>query len=214
MWGLLELYEATFDVRYLKEAVRLNEEMVRQFWDEETGGFYLAPDTATDLLVRGKEVYDGAIPSGNSVAALNLLKLVRITGRSEYEQKAEKLMQSFAGSVKESPAAHTQLMVALDWAVGPIREIVIAGDENSSVTRAMAQVVRTAFLPRTVLLHRPPGDTPPVMEIAPFTAAQKIQNDQTTGYVCHNYACEIPVFSEDALRKSLLREEGAGKNRK
>jgi len=105
IWGLLELYETTFDVKYLHLAISLNEDMIQLFWDGKQGGFYFTTHTAEDILVRTKEIYDGAYPSGNSVAALNLLRLSRITGNPKLEAKAAQLLQTFSNSVSVTALA-------------------------------------------------------------------------------------------------------------
>ncbi|MFC1964647.1 thioredoxin domain-containing protein [Chloroflexota bacterium] len=135
VYGLLELYEATFDVNYLKAALELNGDFVRHFWDHDNDGFYFTADDGERLLVRQKEIYDGAVPSGNSVAMLNLLQLGRITANTDFEDKAAKIGQAFYENVRQSPSAHTQFMVALDFAAGPSYEVVIAGDLQADDTR-------------------------------------------------------------------------------
>ncbi|MFH0793841.1 MAG: hypothetical protein V2A74_07400, partial [bacterium] len=156
IWGLIELYEATFDVKYLEAAIKLNDTAIAHYWDKANGGFFLTADDSEQLLVRNKEIYDGAVPSGNSVAALNLLRLGRITANKDYKEKAFALQKAFSENIRNSPVAFAQSLVALDFALGPTQEIVIAGDAASSDTQAMAKLIRTRFLPRVVLLHRPP----------------------------------------------------------
>jgi len=131
VWGLIELYEATFDVRYLQTALELNNESITHFWDDENGGFYFTPDDGEELLVRQKEINDGAIPSGNSVAMLNLLRLGRITADANLEQKASQIGNVFSKSVKRYPAGFTQFMVGLEFGLGPSYEVIIAGDSKA-----------------------------------------------------------------------------------
>ena len=119
VWGLIELYEATFDVSYLEEAIALNEGMIDIFWDKQGGGLYFTGKGNEPLITRSKELYDGALPSGNSVAALNLLRLGRMTGNVALEQKAEELTQIFSRQITDQPMAYTQVLVALDFMVGP-----------------------------------------------------------------------------------------------
>ncbi len=127
-WGLIELYEATFKISYLEEAIALNQAMIDIFWDKEDGGLYFTGKGNELLITRSKRIYDGALPSGNSVAALNFLRLGRMTGNVDLEQRAEQLTQAFSEQVKDQPMAYTQLLIALDFMVGPSQEIVIAGD--------------------------------------------------------------------------------------
>ena len=124
------------------------------------GGYYFAPDDGEKLFVRSREIYDGAIPSGNSVAALDLLRLARMTGDTSWEEKAHRLMDSFSIQAGGSPSAHTQLMLALDFATGPSHEVVIAGEPAATDTKAMLAALRAPFLPNKVVLLRPPGEDP------------------------------------------------------
>ena len=134
IWGLLELYETVFDVNYLAEAVRLQEDMSRIFGDTDGGFFYTGAD-GEKMIAKEKEIYDGALPSSNSVAAMNLLRLGKMTGNLEFEKQADLLMRSFSKQVAALPSAYTQFMHALDFALGPTREILIAGDFSSLSTR-------------------------------------------------------------------------------
>ncbi|HEY9206982.1 MAG TPA: thioredoxin domain-containing protein, partial [Candidatus Methanoperedens sp.] len=128
VWGLIELYETGFDVSYLRTALELNNILLEHFWDKENGGFYFTSDTAESLLLRKKEIYDGAVPSGNSVAMQNLVRLGRMTANPELENKAAEVGQAFFGSILQMPVSYTHLMVALDLATGPSCEVIIAGD--------------------------------------------------------------------------------------
>ncbi|MEJ2716828.1 MAG: thioredoxin domain-containing protein [Deltaproteobacteria bacterium] len=194
IWGLLDLYEATFDVRFLKSALELNDDFLKYFWDKKTGGFFFTASDAADLLVRKKEIYDGATPSGNSVAALNLLRLARMTAHPDLEQKAESIGRAFAGNIKQLPSTFTQFLSALEFAIGPSYEVVIAGDPDSDDTRAMLEKLRKPFLPNKVVIFRPTGEqTPPIVNVAPYTRQQEGLAGKTTAYVCMNFNCELPV---------------------
>ncbi len=203
VWGLLNLYEATFNVRWLQEAIRLNEVMIEHFHDEENGGFFLTADDSEELIVRTKEAYDGVTPSGNSAAAYNLTRIARITGNTNYEELAWKTMEAFGLSVERTPYGNCQMLIALDMLLGPSREIVLAGDETDMVLHEMAAEVRRQFLPRSILLHRPSGDSPAIADIAEFVGAQPPADGKATAYVCRNYACELPVTGVDALAELL-----------
>ncbi len=194
IWGLLELYEATFEVSYLQFAFDLNEELIAHFWDEEGGGFWFTPDDGEKLPVRQKEIHDGAIPSGNSVAMLNLLRLGRISGNRDLEEKAWRISKAFAQKVSQVPSAYTQLMVALDFALGPAYEVVIAGRTEADATRELLQALRKPFLPNKVLLFRPTElSDPPILKIAPFLRDYLDREGQPTAYVCQNYTCQLPT---------------------
>ena len=202
-WGLLELYEATFDAKHLAAAVDLAREMDRLFWDPNGGGFFFTGEDAETLLLRPKEIYDGALPSGNSVAGMVLLRLARMTGDPAWERKAEALSRAFAGSVARAPSAHTQLLQAVDFALGPTREIVIAGPRDSAAAGAMVRAVRERFLPRSVTLWNSPDQAALLARLAPPIEAQRPLNDAPAAYVCEAFACAAPVTEPAALAALL-----------
>ncbi len=119
VWGLIEIYEANFDKKYLQTALELTKTMIAMFWDENVGGFYFTSKQSEETEFRRKEIYDGALPSGNSVAFFNLLRLSRLSGNSSYEEMAIKMGKAFSAEVRESPTAHTFLLLGLDFALGP-----------------------------------------------------------------------------------------------
>lgn len=205
--GLLDLYQATFTVRYFKEARRLAEEMLCLFWDEEPGGFFFTATDSETLLFRQKEVYDGAIPSGNSVAALDLIRLARMTGEENFAAKAEALFQFFGMEILQRPSAYTQALIALDFALGPAREIVIAADDSGDPkAKSMIRTIRSFFLPNAVMLFRPTADQKlrDLIALAPFVEQQVPLHGQPTAYVCENHVCQLPTNSNEQL-KELLR---------
>ncbi len=203
-WGLIELYEATYEPEYLETAVELASETFSHFWDQKQGGFYFAPEDGEDLILRKKEVYDGATPSGNSVAMLNLLRLSHLTGRSELEERAAQLDRAFSSQVEQLPSGYTQFLVAADFGIGPAHEVVIAGDSRAEDTAGMLQALRAAFLPNTVALFRPVDlDNPPVDRVAPFVKTHEKREGKATAYVCTNTACTSPVTDADAMLKLL-----------
>ncbi len=200
IWGLLELYETTFEVRYLRSALDLNGDLVKYFWDDENGGFYFTASDSEKLLVRSKEIYDGATPSGNSVAMLNLLRLARITAQPELEQRADSILRAFAGNVKRFPSAYTQLLTALEFEVGPSYEVVVAADPDSEDAGRMIRTLRRPFVPGKVVLLRPPGNAADsITSIAPYTKNQKRIEDKATAYVCLNFSCELPTADPDNM---------------
>lgn len=193
-WGLLELYETTFEAGYLRKAVELTRESLNLFWDVENGGFYFNGEDAEQLIARPKELYDGAIPSGNSVALLNLLRLARLTGDEELSEIAGKQINSFAAEVENHPTGYTFFLQGIDFYLGPTREVVIAGRPGADDTKAMLSAVRSQYNPQTVVIFHPEGATGKEIEaLAPFVQEQRLANDRATAYVCHNYACQAPV---------------------
>ncbi len=209
VWGLIDLYEATFDLQYLRRAVELTRQMMEHFWDADDGGFYLAAESQDDLIVRQKEIYDGAVPSGNSVAASNMIRLARLTGETRWEDHAAQLMQAFSGQVAQGPANHTVLLQAVDFVLGPSHEVVIVGSPERSDTQAMLQSLRERFLPRKVVLLKGPSDTGTKLgDFAEFTKTQEAIDGQATAYVCQNFACALPTTDPQKM-VSLI--EGAEK---
>ena len=194
IWGLLELYEATFEIGRLRAALDLNDYLIRHFWDEQGGGFFFSSDAAESLLIRQKEIYDGAVPSGNSVAMLNLLRLGLITEDRTLEEKAVRIGQAFAEELRQAPSAYAQLLQAVDFAVGPVHEIVIVGAPSNEDTQAMLRAVRQRFVPRKVLLLRPAGEREPeIGRVAPFTKDLTPLDGHATAFVCMNYGCNLPT---------------------
>ncbi len=204
IWGLIELYEATFDVSCLEEAIALNQAMLDIFWDKQGGGLYFTGKGNETLITRSKEIYDGALPSGNSVAALNFLRLGRMTGNTGLEQKAEQLTEAFSKEVTSFPMAYTQLLIALDFMFGPTREIVIAGNPSLESTRAMVKAVRKSFIPNKIVLLYPEGpDGQRLEDISPFVKNMYPIKKKSTAYVCQQYACKTPVTDAAQLENIL-----------
>ncbi len=205
VWGLLELYQATFETKYLKDAIEFNQKMLSHFWDDENGGLYISADDGEKLLVRSKVIYDGAIPSGNSVAVFNLLRLGHMTGKADYLTKAEGIIKSFSAEIGQHPAGHCQLMVALEFALNPNYEVVIVGKPQRKDTVAMLDALRKPFLPEKVMLFRPvdQNTAAEITAIAPFTRSMAAQNGQATAYVCREFACRLPTTSVDQMLKNI-----------
>lgn len=204
IWGLLDLYEATFDVRHLEAALDLQRRMIDLFWDGDGGGFFFTGHDAEKLIVREKEIYDGAVPSSNSVAALNLIRLARMTGETEFETMAGKLFACFSSLVRDFPSAYTQFLNALDFALGPSRQFFIAGDPKAPATRVMLEAVQEAFIPnRVVMLLKDGAEREKMNRLAPFLSELHAMNGGPTAFVCENFACRKPVGDLEGLRPYL-----------
>jgi uncharacterized protein len=202
--ALVELYETGFNEKYLAAAVSLNEYLVRHFRDETDGGFFTVADTSEPLIVKKKEAYDGALPSGNSVSFLNLLHLGGLTGSPEYSEKASALHRFFQRAVSMSPASHAWFLCGLLYATGPSQEIVIAGDPESPDTMMHLSVIRTFYLPSVLVLLKPTGERGSlVRKLAPFTADYTMKDGKATVYFCTGHACSAPVTDPQKLREML-----------
>ena len=207
IWGLLDLYETTFEAPYLQKALDLNSTFAKHFWDDKQGGFYFTADDSENLFVRNKEIYDGAIPSGNSVATLNLLRLARMTADPKLEKKAARLLKAFSRQVRLRPSAYTQLMAAADFGTGPSFEVVIVGDLKAKDTTAMLKALRTKFIPNKVVLFRHINPTKQkssdIARIARFTRYHSSIDGKATVYVCRNYNCKLPVTEISKMMELL-----------
>ncbi|MBN1834625.1 MAG: thioredoxin domain-containing protein [Spirochaetales bacterium] len=196
IWGLAELYEATFESQYLSEAFRLMDELVERYWDdrEEGGGFFQTADEAEELLVRSRSFVDSALPSGNSVALLALLRLGAIGERPEYEERAERLASLYAAQVGRAPGAFGFALSAADFLLGPAYEVVIAGRSEAPDTRQIARALRREYLPSRVLLLRPTDEPePPILKLAPFLQDYRDLDGRAAIYVCRDRACRLPT---------------------
>ena len=194
VWGLINLYEASFETRYLEKAIKLTEEQLKLFWDSSIGAYFFTAEDAESLLTRQKETYDGAIPSGNSVAMLNLLRLAQLTGNDTYEKKADHLGRVFAESVRANPVAHSLMMVAVDYAIGPTYSLVIAGDEGKDDTNSMLYEVRKQFLPNKSLIFRPTEKlNPEIDNLSNYIQFFDKYEGKATAYVCINKTCKTPT---------------------
>ena len=202
--GLIELYEATFEAPFLRKALDLQACMVERFWDQDGGGFFFSGTENESLVVRSKEAYDQAVPSSNSVAASNLLRLARLTGDASLEERAEATLRTFARSVEGFPAAYTFLLLAVDHMIGPSQEIVLAGDPKRPETAAMIREVHERFLPRAALLLNPPGASGnSIRSMAPFLAGMVPGQAPAAAFVCERFTCHRPLTDPEALRQAL-----------
>ena len=205
-WGLLNLYEATFNTSYLATAIELTNDMLDRFWDEQDGGLYFTADDSEQLLIRNKDLYDGAIPAGSSAAAMNLLRLGRFTGETVYDERAAAIGRIAASKVKQSPTSFTYLLTATAFAVGPTYEVVIAGDPAAADTQAMLAALRENYHPSKVVILRPNNDNEAIIKLAPFTKNQLSVGGAATAYVCRNQTCDTPTTDISLMLAGLNRK--------
>ncbi len=203
IWGLLELYETSFTVDYLEKALNLNRTVIKHFWDEQNGGFYFTPDDGEKLLVREKLTYDGAIPSGNSVMMLNLLKLSRIFSLPDLEEKAAALMAVFAKQVSKAPSAFAFLISSLDYAIGPAYEVVLVGKLTDDNHKEILNVLNTEFIPNKVVIYKNTEETEKIENVLNHLKEFKTQKNKTTAYVCEQFSCQRPTTDTDLLKSQL-----------
>jgi uncharacterized protein YyaL (SSP411 family) len=204
VWGLIELYETTFNPRYLEIARNLTKEQIKHFWDAEKNAFYFTADNSEELLVRQKEAYDGAIPSGNSVSMLNLLRLARLLGDEDFESLSALIPEAFSSIITRSPTGFSFMLSGLDYALGPSHEVVIAGKLDEEETQMMLTELRTRFLPNTVVLLRSDDDVSKKLNsLAPFSKYYDRVNDKATVHVCINHNCKLPTNDIDQMLNLL-----------
>ncbi len=193
IFGLTELYMATFRPFYLSAAADLQGFFDEHFWDGKKGGYFSAPAGREDLIVRQKDFYDGAIPSANSVAFTNLHRLSLLTGDVTYEKKASELARIYAALLSRSPAAYTFFLSGLSGIFGPATSVVIAEGEDSEAAREMIHALDHGFYPFTVVLKKTADSGRELSDIAPFTREMVPVEGKSTAYVCSKRSCSRPV---------------------
>jgi len=198
IWGLLELYQATFQAEYLKAALKLNQTLTKHFWDNEEGGYYFTPDYAPKILVRQKEAYDTALPSGNSVQQMNLERLYLLTGESNFRETSESLEKYFSPTMKQTPAAFTMFLSAIMFQTGPSFEVTILGEKDSLDTQGMLKALQKEYLPQVVLVLKSSSDDL-IKELIPSLENKTMVGNQSTAYVCGDGTCQAPVNTPEEL---------------
>jgi uncharacterized protein len=204
--GLVSLYQADFNTRWLEHAGRLAADMLRLFMHEPEGLLHLAGTDEDDAMIAPhRETYDGAQPSANSAAALALVRLGRLTQNSEFTGAAERILESMSGQINQAPAAHGYALQAVEWLVWPTREVVIAGEADDPTVQAMLKAVRRDSHPRTLVVLNTPDCA--AGKLIPFVAGQDMRDGKVTAYVCENYTCQAPVHTLEALQAALAPSE-------
>ena len=201
IWGLLELYEATFKASYLSEAIVLNNIMIEEFW-RDNGGFYLGSDKSEQLIVRALTGYDGAIPSGNSIAAYNLLKLTRLTGEVKFAEMAEQIFKVFSNEIKMTPTGYTSTLSAFMFEFSKPKEIVVVGSSSSLETQSALNILKSKYIPNKVILFKDVEDKlQSLSSIAKWTSSHEMIDKKTTYYICEDFSCKLPTTDiEQALK--------------
>ncbi|HUR56321.1 MAG TPA: thioredoxin domain-containing protein [Opitutaceae bacterium] len=211
--GLLDLYEASLDIRWLQWAARLQEKMDALFWDDARGGYFNSAAGDASIVLRLKEDYDGAEPAPSSVAAMNLLRLAAIlgegdatisAGRPAYRARGRQCIEAFRAQWSKAPHAMPQMLCALELALDAPRHVVLAGDPASADFQALAAVLSEKLGPRRALLAADGGAAQKwLSERAPWLADMKPIGGRATAYVCEEFTCQAPVSTPDELRRAL-----------
>ena len=202
--GLLVLYAADFNIRWLQWAVSLQKKQDELFWDTQPGGYFDAASGDSSLLARTREAYDGAQPSPNSRAAMNLLHLAQITDREDWRDQARKTLSSFGALLTANGEAVPAMASALDFDFAHKRQVVIAGDLRSSDTRALLRLVNDRFLPNKILLLADDGaGQRQLARWLPFVASVHPLQGKAAAYICDNYACKLPTADPKVAARLL-----------
>ncbi|OQB16019.1 MAG: N-acylglucosamine 2-epimerase (GlcNAc 2-epimerase) [Firmicutes bacterium ADurb.Bin193] len=188
-WGLIELYQATHQSFYLKRAIELTDIFMRDFWDDENGGFRFAAKQSAELIINPKPLYDGAMPSANSVSALSMLRLYSFTGDRRFEDVADKIFNAFSGELSQSPPSYCFMMYAMLYKKADIARVVIKADTQSNVKRLVEVIPPKAEVAVYV------GD-----ELSEYSGNYALSQGVASAYVCRGGVCLPPVTDEQSLK--------------
>jgi len=206
IFGLIELYQQSFEDKWLSEALRLNAQFIKHFNDSDDGGFFFTAEDGEKLLVRQKDLYDGALPSSNSMALNNLVRLSRITGDVLLENMADGLLRYATDRVMEAPSAHTGFLLGYDHLTGSSVEVVIVGERGAEGTEEMIHVLRSNLAPHVVGVFKPSNEKNPTIEkLAPYITPMTAIEERATAYVCRNHSCRLPTTKPEEML-SQIRE--------
>ncbi len=199
--GLIELYETTYDTDYLKRALELSDDLLKIFWDDNDGGLFVYGKDSEALITHPKEIYDGATPSGNSVTALNFMRLSRLTGRQDLEEKADLILKAFSDQISSYPLGYSYALMALMFGKARSQEVVIVSDSLDEA-KPFINKLYDNFRPFTSsLVYRP--DDNKLEDVAPFIGSYTTISGKTSAYICEDFACQAPVNDEEAFGRML-----------
>ena len=204
IWGLIELYQLTFDLTYLEEAIKLSNYQINNFWDSDHKGFYFYDINSEDLIIRPKEVYDGAIPSGNSVSAYNFIRLSKLLKNEKFEDIANQTMNAFGSRINRYGYGYTMMLHAIDYHLGPSYEVIVVGNKNDTKTKSILnEVYRSKNLNKIIILIDP-DDHEKINKIIPFSEFYlNIKSSDPKAYICKNYTCDLPTSDLEQIKKQL-----------
>ncbi|MCI0694818.1 thioredoxin domain-containing protein [candidate division KSB1 bacterium] len=202
--GLLDLYEAGLDIRRLQTAIALTEQQNELFYDQDQGGFYDISGADKSILMHTKEWYDGAEPTGNAIAILNLLRLSQMTDNKNWRAMADQSLAYFGGWMLNTPQGLAQFLVALDFSLSKPKQIIIAGKANDPNTRTLLEEVHSRFIPNKIILLADNGKAQETLaSYIPFIESVQMLDGKATAYICENYACRLPTSDREVVAKLL-----------
>lgn len=196
-WALLELYNATFDLAYLVKTLRYVKVMCEQFFDFENGGFYLNANDAEQLIIRPKEIYDGAVPSGNSVAAYALSKVAKLTGESQWQDYSSKQIKYIAGNINDYPAGYSFSLLAIIDTIYPSYDLICLSPSQSDLEKLRKLIIK---YPNLNILVKTQDNNDNISVIAPYTQKYEFPLQGSQFYLCFNNTCSAPVNNIDELK--------------
>lgn len=199
IWGFIELYHTTFNPDYLEKALKLQQILDNHFWDEKSGGYYFTPDDGEVILGRQKEIYDGALPSSNSVSALNGFRLTRMSGNTEFEEKSEKILNAFSDMIEKSPSGYTfALIPPLLWKQSPAEIVITCKNKTQEVEEILNYLSQFDRLRNSIILKT--EETKNLLaELVPFSQNFPV-DDKPAVYVCRDFSCDAPIHSIEQLK--------------
>ena len=200
--GLVTLFETSGELQWLEEARALTAKMIEEFWDDQEGGFFYTGRSHEDLIVRSKDFFDNATPSGNSVAAEVLLRIGLLTDTEDYQRRAASILRLMASTIQRYPSGFGRLLCALDFYLGRPQEIAIIGDAGARETQLLLGEIWQRYLPNKVVAQASPSDTATVMTIPLLRNRSQLDN-KPTAYVCEHFTCKRPVTSPAELASQL-----------
>ena len=204
IWALLELYQTDPIPYYLEWALTLQEKQNHLFWDQKEGGYFFYGSDSEELFARSKAIHDGAMPSGNSMAALNLTRLARLTGREDHLHQAANILQSFSRAISHYPAGYTFSLLALHQALAPSREIVVVTPPTDGKIQRELAAFSQIFAPTTTFLYlKGKNGGEKLKEIAPFVSEMSPLDGKVTYYICENFTCQHPTTNLQQVKAIL-----------
>jgi uncharacterized protein YyaL (SSP411 family) len=201
--GLVSLYEATYAPRWITSALELASLMVDQFWDSADGGFFFTGRDHEALIARNKDPHDNATPSGNAVAVTALLKLVKLTGRDDLADKAEATLKLYRGLLAQHPLSAGQMLIALDFHLGPVDEVAVIGDPSAEGTQRVSRTLGQTFAPNRITAFKPATGDPAADAAVPLLAGKEPIDGEMTVYVCRDFTCQQPLVGAEAALAAL-----------
>lgn len=209
--GLIDLYETTFDISWLKQAISLQEELDQGFWDNSAGGYFQTATWHEKLLARSKPNYDGATPSGNSVALQNLLKLYQFTHDLKYKKSAEKILTSFGASLSRGFLRLPEMLCGLDYYLAKPLEVVIVKPNDGALDQEFKRALVKSYLPNKISIVVSANSIKANQELLPLLKYRIAQHGKTTAYVCENSVCELPTTDPQIFAQQLVKKSSPGK---